>query len=79
VRRSLACLKHLADLELLGRQLAAPLAERGRMLPHDLEIVGVRGFAAGGALKAAARSINLSYAYHIQPVERARGADRQNG
>jgi hypothetical protein len=49
------------------------------MLPHDLEIVGVRGFAAGGALKAAARSINLSYAYHIQPVERARGADRQNG
>jgi hypothetical protein len=36
-RRSLACVKHLADLELLGRQPAAPLAERRRMLPHDFK------------------------------------------
>src|SRR5262249_54880847 len=39
--RALAGVQHVANLDRAGRELALPFAERGRLLPRDLKIVGL--------------------------------------
>src|SRR5260370_38959005 len=51
MRWPLAGVQHLVDLELLWCELALPLGEAGRVLPHDLEAAGFGVCEHGGIVR----------------------------